>query len=193
VLLNGTMPTSGSLPGNNDSTIARQADRSGFPRLATLTFPAMALKIGANELTFTRGAGTAAGNGLGWDTIVMEVDESARPAPAQLTGKLVSVSGPPTSRTFTLRITNTGQGPANDVRLTGWSLTPRSGPPRQPTAAEPDPNRSPVPVVATLAPGASATATLIANVPDLARFTVNIAFSANGGRVRGVITTPGGG
>ena len=33
-------PLAGVIPNNNDSTIARQADRSGYPRTAVLTFPA---------------------------------------------------------------------------------------------------------------------------------------------------------
>src|SRR5205085_2869963 len=113
VALNG-VPATGALPGNNDSTIARQADRSGHPRAVTLSFDAAVLQVGVNALTFTRGPGVAAGNGLGWDTLVLEVDETAAPAPAsaRLAGEVVGVSGPPSARVWTIRITNTGAGAA---------------------------------------------------------------------------------
>jgi rhamnogalacturonan endolyase len=189
VALNG-VAASGVLPNNNDSTIARQADRSGFPRLAVLTFAASALQLGANVLTLTRGSGTPAGNGLGWDTLLLEVDESAAPAPARLTGQLVSADGPPTSRVFTVRITNVGGGPANDVRIDGFVLTPMAGPPETPRGIGRDPNRFPVPLAATLASGGSVTGQVTANVPDINRFDVAIPFSANGGRARGTVLVP---
>ena len=49
VAVNGTA-VSGSLPDNNDSTIARQADRSGQPRTAILSFPGSALQSGSNKI-----------------------------------------------------------------------------------------------------------------------------------------------
>ena len=56
VAVNGSSSgITGTLPSNNDSTIARQADRSGYPRLATLSFPASWLVVGANTITLTRG------------------------------------------------------------------------------------------------------------------------------------------
>jgi rhamnogalacturonan endolyase len=186
VALNG-VPARGALPANNDSTIARQADRSGYPRLATLTFPAAALQVGANVLTFSRGPGTPAGNGLGWDTLILEVDEAAPPRPARLAGELLGVAGPPHARTFTVRIANTGEGVARDLRLEGFFLAPVAGPGRAPRVIGRDPNRFPVPVAASLPPGGSATAQVTADLPDLARFDVSIPFSANGGRTRGVI------
>jgi rhamnogalacturonan endolyase len=186
VALNG-VAAAGALPTNNDSTIARQADRSGFPRVAVLTFPASALKLGANALTLTRGAGTPAGNGLGWDTLLMEVDEASVPAPARLSGELVSAAGPPLARVFTVRITNVGRGPANDIRIDGFILTPAGGQPQRPRVIGRDPNRSPVPFAASLAPGGSATGQVTANVANASRFNVAIPFSANGGRVLGTI------
>src|SRR5262249_18205313 len=117
VAINGdTADITGTLPNNNDPTIARQADRSGYPRLATLSFPASLLHAGLNTVTLTRGAGTAAGNGLGWDTFVMEVDETVAPSPAQLAGEIVATSGASGANVWTLRITNAGAGPANDAR-----------------------------------------------------------------------------
>jgi rhamnogalacturonan endolyase len=186
VALNG-VPATGALPSNNDSTIARQADRSGHPRLATLTFPASTLQLGANTLTFTRGPGTAAGNGLGWDTLVMEVDETSAPQVARLAGEVVGVSGSPSARVWTVRITNTGAGAASDVRLDGFILTPVDGPARAPRITGRDPNRFPVPVAGSLPPGAAATTELTVDLPDRSRFEVTIPFSANGGRAAGVI------
>jgi rhamnogalacturonan endolyase len=189
VALNG-VPATGSLPGNNDSTIARQADRSGFPRLATLTFPAAVLQAGANTLTFTRGPGTPAGNGLGWDTVVLEVDETEAPPPARLAGEVVGVAGSRSARTWSIRIANTGAGAANDVRLDGFVLAPggeRGRGQRQPRIAGRDPNRFPVPVAASLAPGEAATTEVTVNLPPDAGDDATIPFSANGGRVTGVI------
>jgi rhamnogalacturonan endolyase len=190
--LNGVAAT-GALPGNNDSTIARQADRSGFPRLAVLTFPASVLQPGVNTLALTRGPGTPAGNGPGWDTLVMEVDETAAPPAARLAGEVVSVSGAASARVWTIRIANRGAGAASDVRLDGFVLTPaddrghdeRSA--RGARVTSRDPNRFPVPVAGTLPPGGAATAEVTVDVPSDARFAVTIPFSANGGRTRGVI------
>jgi rhamnogalacturonan endolyase len=190
VALNGLPPT-GALPSNNDSTIARQADRSGYPRLATLTFPASSLQLGANALTFTRGPGTPAGNGLGWDTLVMEVDEAAAPPAARLAGEVVRVSGNPSARVWTIEITNTGAGAANDVRLDGFILTPVAGPARTPRITSRDPNRFPLPVADILAAGGASTVDVTVDLGDASRFDVTIPFSANGGRTRGVILTRG--
>src|ERR1700752_517739 len=89
VAVNGnTTAVTGTLPNNNDSTIARQADRSGYPRTAVLTFPASLLVPGENEITFTHGDATAAGTGLGWDTFVLEVDEGSVPSPARLSATI---------------------------------------------------------------------------------------------------------
>lgn len=192
VALNG-VPATGTLPGNNDSTIARQADRSGFPRLAILTFPASVLRPGVNTLTFTRGPGTPAGNGLGWDTLVMEVDETAAPHSARLAGEVVRVSGSPSARVWTIRITNSGPGAANDVRLDGFILEPVAGEgpvaraPRAPRITSRDPNRFPVPVVDRLPPDGAATTEVTVDLPAGSRFEATISFSANGGRTRGVI------
>jgi len=188
VALNGVSPT-GALPGNNDSTIARQADRSGRPRLATLTFPASSLQEGVNTLTLTRGPGTPAGNGLGWDTLVMEVDESEAPPPARLLGDVVDVTGTASARAWTIRITNTGAGPASDVRLDGFVLTPVDSSPRAPRITSRDPNRCPVPVADSLPPGGAATTEVTVDLGTGSGVEVTIAFSANGGRTRGLIVS----
>jgi rhamnogalacturonan endolyase len=195
VAINGdTADITGTLPNNNDSTIARQADRSGYPRLATLSFPASLLHAGTNTVTLTKGSGTAAGNGLGWDTFVMEVDESTPPAPAQLTGEIVSTSDASGANVWTLKLTNTGAGSANDVRLDGFTFTQTAGTPTMPAITSRDPNVFPVPVVATIAAGSSATVDVLIDFrspPGAAVFDVAIPFSANGGRVRGSIAATG--
>jgi rhamnogalacturonan endolyase len=178
----------GTLPANNDSTIARQADRSGFPRLAVLTFPASMLVPGTNTVTLTRGAGAAAGNGLGWDTILLEADQQAPPSPAELVGTLTRVSSQGSTAQWQLELTNQGAGTARDVRLDGvaWPAL-RSG--RVPLINGPDPNLFPVPVAAGIPPGRSATTTLtftVGNVPAGSTNRLNISFTANGGRVTGL-------
>ena len=191
VALNGVAAT-GALPGNNDSTIARQADRSGFPRLATLTFPASVLQPGTNTLTLTRGAGTPAGNGLGWDTLVLEVDETGAPAAARLTGEVVRVTRGGSTRAWTIRIANHGDGAANDVRLDGFVIDPDAGRGRGRSGARitsRDPNRAPVPVAASLPAGGAATVEVTAELVPGAGHDVTISFSANGGRTRGTIVS----
>ena len=64
----------GAMPSGTDSTLSRQAVRSGYPRLATLTFDASRLVEGANTITFTRGAAPGTNNtGMGYDVIKLQV------------------------------------------------------------------------------------------------------------------------
>ncbi len=195
VAINGdTADITGTLPNNNDSTITRQADRSGYPRLATLSFPASLLHAGLNTVTLTRGNGTAAGNGLGWDTFVMEVDESIAPAAAQLAGEIVATSGARGANVWRLKITNSGGGAANDVRLDGFMFRQTAGPATQPEITSRDPNVFPVPIVASIPSGGSALVDIMIDFkspPGAAIFDVSIPFSANGGRVRGSISAAG--
>ena len=139
-----------TLPNNNDSTIARQADRSGFPRTAVLSFSAGLLVAGGNEITLTHGPATAAGTGLGWDTFVLEVDEGTTAATARLLAT-ASKTGSSDSRTWSVRVRNVGNGPAHDVRLS--SVTNQGG--QAVAVADRDPNRFPVPITGVLAPGES--------------------------------------
>jgi rhamnogalacturonan endolyase len=171
VAVNGdTAAVTGALPDNNDSTIARQADRSGYPRTAILTFPASLLTLGDNEITLTHGPATAAGTGLGWDTFVLEVDEGSTPSPARLSATITR-SG---SRAWLVTVRNVGSGSAHDVRLS--SVTDRKTQPVRVIGR--DPNRFPVPVAGVLAPGASAVAQLsVSNGRPLV-----VTVSADGGR-----------
>jgi rhamnogalacturonan endolyase len=195
VAVNGTTAgITGTLPNNNDSTIARQADRSGYPRLATLSFPASLLQAGTNTVTLTRGAGSAAGNGLGWDTFVMEVDETSASSPAQLAGEVVATSGASGANVWTLKITNTGAGAANDVRLDGFTFTQVAGPAAAPAVTSRDPNKFPVPIVSSIPSGGSALVDVMIDFkgpPGSSVFDVTIPFSANGGRARGAISAAG--
>ena len=179
VAVNGSAVT-GSLPNNNDSTIARQADRSGYPRTAVLTFPASLLVPGDNEITLTHGAATAAGTGLGWDTLVLEVDETTPPPAAQLSATVTRTGS--ADATWSVTVRNIGTGTAHDVRLT--SVTGSTGPVR---VLGRDPNRFPVPVTAVLAPGASARAEL--TVSDGQPVLVSV--SADGGRATANAQSPG--
>jgi rhamnogalacturonan endolyase len=195
VAVNGsTTGITGSLPNNNDSTIARQADRSGFPRVATLSFPASRLALGTNTITFTRGAGTAEGTGLGWDTLLLEVDEDAAPSAAQLSGRVVSVDrshhGRPNETVWTVEVTNTGDGAANDVRLVGFAPTgPGKFDKDGHAITSRDPGRFPVPVAATIPPGGTTTFEVWVDftaAPNLFLSEFEVRVSANGGRARTV-------
>ena len=64
----------GAMPAGTDSTLSRQAVRSGYPRLSTLTFDASRLVAGANNISFTRGAAGGSNNtGMGYDVIKLQV------------------------------------------------------------------------------------------------------------------------
>jgi rhamnogalacturonan endolyase len=142
----------GVVPTANDSTLSRQADRSGYPRLATLTLPAQLLQKGTNSIAFTRGA---SGSGIGWDTVVLEVDESSRPAHARLHAALSAVRGPSNASVWTLTVANTGRGTAYDVRLCGLQSPGGGLNESMPVVLGSDPNEFPVPVAGLLAPGQS--------------------------------------
>jgi len=165
-----TAAITGTLPDNNDSTIARQADRSGYPRTAVLTFPASLLISGNNEIALTHGSATAAGTGLGWDTFVLEVDEESVPSPARLSATITRSGG----RTWLVTVRNVGSGAARDVRLS--SITDRKA--RAVEVTGRDPNRFPIPVAGVLAPGATAVTKLTVSNGRPLLVTV----SADGGR-----------
>ncbi len=170
VAVNGTTAgITGTLPANNDSTIGRQADRSGFPRRAVLSFPADLLHTGTNTVTLTR-QGT--GGGMGWDTLLLEVDEPVAPAPARLRARVIGHRPQ-----WTVEITNTGAGPANDLRLD--AVEPIG--PGRPGDERPgrDPRRFPVPVAASVPPGGTVRIELPAS-----RVPMRVSFTANGSRTR---------
>ena len=101
----------------------------------------------------------------------------------------MSVTAAGTSNTVTVKITNTGTGDANDVRLDGFTFPGATGTTPAITGSR-DPNRMAVPIVARIpAGGESATATVqldMTNVPN-STFEASIPFSANGGKARGTL------
>ena len=164
----------GVIPNNNDSTIARQADRSGYPRTAVLTFPGALLVAGQNEITFTHGAATAAGTGPGWDTLVLEVDEGTTAARARLKAAITATKATSDRRTWKVRVHNAGPGVAHDLRL--MSIADPGG--RAASVVGPDPNRFPVPITGWLAPGANTDIELT----TIGHEPVTITIRADGGR-----------
>jgi rhamnogalacturonan endolyase len=177
-----------TVDGQKLPSISRQADRSGFPRVETLSFPADRLHTGKNTITFTRGSGLASGDGMGWDTVLLQVDEATAPKAAKLVGDVVRA----TSDSVTLKITNRGKGSANDVRLDGvsWADKHTSGSPSANLGDGRDPNAFPVPVAATIAPGRSVTVTVRLDQSHGRRTDrLELGFTADGGRTRGSVTT----
>ncbi|GHJ41553.1 polysaccharide lyase family protein [Streptomyces sp. TS71-3] len=187
--ITGSLSDSDGHDGNGlGGTIGRQADRSGRRRVNVLTFPASMLREGANTLEFTRGASIPAGDGLGWDTLLLEVapaDPAAAPAAARLKAEVVGLAGSRDAVTWTVRLRNTGRGTAHDVRLTGVRRQARWGGGEPLAVADRDPALFPVPVTATLAPGASTTFRVTAappREPTADPRSVVLALSADGGR-----------
>ncbi|MFG1811878.1 polysaccharide lyase family 4 protein [Streptomyces sp. NPDC049040] len=196
VTVNGTAAgVVGSLPNHNDSTIARQADRSGYPRLAVLTFPASLLTAGDNTITFTTGDGGASGTpqpnppsgGFGWDTIVLEVDGTQPARPARLTGKVTGLGTSRGTSSWRVEVANHGSGPAHDVRLDAvdWSGG-RHGADERPAVDGADPNAFPVPVAASIPPGGSASVTVRTHGsrPPGGSGALEFGITADGGRTR---------
>jgi len=113
----------GSMPTGDDSTLSRQAIRSGYPRVSKLTFDASILQIGINNITFTRTSPPVSNNtGMGWDTVVLEIDSLLAPKPPILEGTISTV---PTDRGFwtTIFVENHGIGYAMGVRIESFSCS----------------------------------------------------------------------
>jgi hypothetical protein len=138
--------------------------------------------MGANTITLTRPGG---GNGFGYDTLVLEVDEPAAPPPAVLSAKLTKKS----AMAWVLTVTNTGKGPANDARLDGLSVQPGNLDHlvQLPAISGRDPNRFPIPL-GNIPAGGSATADIEFSAPPAGIITVTVPFSANGGRAHDAAT-----
>ncbi|MBP0461734.1 polysaccharide lyase family protein, partial [Streptomyces montanisoli] len=194
VTVNGTSAgIAGALPAHNDSTIGRQADRSGYPRLAVLTFPGSMLVEGDNTISFTNappaGLHTLAveptSRGFGWDTIVLETDGGEPARPARLTGRVTARGSARGTTTWVIEIANHGSGPANDVRLDG--LRSQHGAVR---TADRDPNAFPVPVAARIPAGGRASVTVRVTGPLAHGARLTASFHANGGRATGTATGP---
>lgn len=182
----------GTLPSGSGSVISRQADRSGFPRTSEVSFPASRLKIGTNTVTLTREGGGGA-SGLGWDTLVLQVDETTAPAPAQLSAKLTAKSKTATANIWTLTVANTGRGSANHMLLDGFAVRQTSGTSGPlPTIISRNPSRFSVPL-GSIAAGQSAQTDIsldMSKVPAGANHSVKVSFSANGGKATGSLDVP---
>jgi rhamnogalacturonan endolyase len=201
VTVNGTAAgVVGSLPNHNDSTIARQADRSGYPRLAVLTFPASLLTPGDNTITFTTGDGGASGtpqpnppsSGFGWDTVVLEVDGTQPARPARLAAKVTGLGTSAGTSTWRVDVANHGSGPANDVRLNAVAWSDGRGQAGDPPAVVgADPNAFPVPVAASIPAGGTASVTVRTRGNRPPGFpSLHVGVSANGGRTRTTAGSP---
>lgn len=182
---------SGTIPNNNDSTIARQADRSGFPRRAVISFPASKLVVGSNTIRLNKTSGGGAGTGPGWDTLLLEVDETTPPAPAALVASLRRITGTSAAPVWTLHLDNSAGGAANDARLDQVTFTQTAGA----TVATPrilgrDPARFAVPLGSIAAGGAiDYDLTLdFSSVPFDAKYSLALAMSANGGRAQTAVS-----
>lgn len=186
----------GAVPSGIDSTLSRQAVRSGFPRLGTLSFDASRLRVGVNRIAFTRAAARGTNNtGMGWDTVKLQVSGGPAPLPAAL--RVVSVtqlfSSPQVfdNNTCTLRcaVVNEGAGHAMDARLEALTLTSFSAP--LVFADGRDPARFPLPLGNVVAKGGMAFVDVFVSAESgcamressAASYT-HVRVSANGGRTR---------
>jgi rhamnogalacturonan endolyase len=186
VQVNGSSAgVTGTIPNNNDSTIARQADRSGYPRTGVLSFPASLLVAGENEITFTHGAAAAAGTGPGWDTLLLEVDEGASAPAPRLSATAAYAGADGDNQTWRVTVRNEGTGTARDLRV--GAVKDSQG--RSPKVVGRDPNAFPVPVAALLKPGDTVSTDVVA----VGLRPLVVAVTADGGRTTAEVRTRVGG
>lgn len=156
--VNGVRP-SGAVPSGSASTLSRQVVRSGVASVATLTLPASALVVGRNTVAFTR-VGSAGANGMGYDTVILAVDEgvaSAAAPGATLAATLdVKPAGDGSTVAVAVAASNAGAGHAMDARLHGLEWVGADGHRERAAVARgaPDPYRCPLPLGAVLGAGA---------------------------------------
>ena len=197
VSINGVTPT-GSMPAGSDSTLSRQAIRSGYARLATLSFDAAILRAGTNTLTFTRGAAAGGSNntGMGYDSVIMLVHPAGPPVHAapQLGVAVARTAVSPGDARSTWRITvsNSGGSPAMLPRLDAFEFVASDGGSTA-TALRPsfvegdDPHIFPLPVAPYVVAGGTATLDVTLNalpaaVAGAASLGVRVRVSTDGGR-----------
>ena len=156
--------------------------------MTDISFAASRLVVGTNTVTFTKGT---AGSGFGWDTVLLEVNETTAPAPAQLSGTAVLKSQTSTTRVWTVTVTNTGAGPANLTRMDGFTITQTSGTPGAlPRIVGRDPNRFSVPL-GTIPPGGTTSIDVqldLTGTPADAQYAITVPVSANGGSATNTFT-----
>ncbi len=138
---------------------------------------------------FTNWAGPVASASSASTTVTMTSDLSVTanfaPAPATLCGGMNSRSGPINLRLWSILITNSGPGAADSAQIDSLQLTQMGG-----TACTPA-VRSSFPVtLGNIAPGASRSGAVtidFTGCSTLARFAVEVRFSANAGAASGVM------
>lgn len=213
----GASGITGRMPSGTDSSLSRQAVRSGYAKQATFTFDAGALlRAGDNTITFKRD-GSAGASGLGWDTVVLTIDEGGNaarePPPALNVSAVLAPHANPAGASLppvvdvTLAVTNTGGRHAMDVRLNrlAWVTVAADGSrlgaaavPARVAAGSRDPAVFHVPVAAAVGaavPAARHAITLehppadaLALLPAGAHLALEVGVSADGGRTRATAT-----
>ena len=178
VAVNGnTAGITGTLPNNNDSTIARQADRSGYPRTAVLTFPGK--PAGSRRATRSRSPTAPPPPPAPASAGTRSCSRSTRDvpaAPARLSATTTRLANDSGVHTWRISVRNDGDGTAHDVRVV--SVAEKNGKPARVVSR--DPNQFPVPIAALLTPGESASTEIRVSGGQ----PVDIALSADGGRTR---------
>lgn len=165
VTVNGVAP-SGRVPSGSDSTLSRQAVRSGYPKLAVLTFPASTLVAGPNTVRFTRGAAGGSNNtGMGYDAVLLNVDTGAagggepRGAPALAAAAYRVAARADGSSVWRVAVTNGGAAPAMLPRVEALEFLLPGGGSARPTFVDGrDPHAFPLPVAPFVAAGGGAVA-----------------------------------
>jgi rhamnogalacturonan endolyase len=117
--INGNV-ISGAMPTGTDSTLSRQAVRSGFPRLSVLTFDSSLLVSGTNTLTFTRNSAGGNNNntGMGYDTVILEVNTTAASGKRDMTVAVTMVQ----PNQWKLTVKNTSDKVLYDIRMSSVSV-----------------------------------------------------------------------
>ena len=185
---------SGAVPSGGDSTLSRQAVRSGFPRVGVLTFSAARLKQGDNTITFTRSAARANNNtGMGYDTVKLQVAGAAAkagvaPALRIANASLVAGVAGAATRTVRIAVANAGGEHALCARLDAFAPAHGS---RFVFVDGHDPAIFPLPLGNVLGGGGGAHIDVLLRAEDAIEGTsVLVRVSADGGRTSAEATIP---
>lgn len=186
----------GAAPTGSDSTLSRQAIRSGYYRDVESTFDATLLVAGKNTLTFERPPvpGGSNNTGMGYDAVILTVLTPEGAATATAGGALRGGAGAPVaalrvagaavvsgggSASLRLTVANDGRAHAMDVRVTAVSFGGRNVLPHH------------VPVAAYVTTGGG-TATVDVRLPPgtTTGGSATVTLLADGGRTRTTATLP---
>jgi rhamnogalacturonan endolyase len=189
-------------PTGSDSTLSRQAVRSGYFRAVESTFDATLLRAGTNTVTFERPRGPGGSNntGMGYDAVILTVltpegggaanalrGASSKAALRVSGAKLVpgsGVGGAASSSMLRLSVANDGAAHAMDVRVTAVAFAASGGANLLPHHA---------PVAAFVAAGggvATVDVRLPAGTTSTTVGSVTVTLLADGGRTRTTATLP---